>query len=132
MKINIPARIVELVPDLKATTEGVVERIHRYIGTPVFAKAGTRGSHFRRCWTAYLATNPSPEDLRSLVKIGHFHQIPKKGSKLTGAMLEYRANFVQEVVRRGEPAVESFQRARGDDDNVCRSIPTCIWTHLCV
>ena len=35
-------------------------------GTALLSLTLTRGSHFHRCWTAYLSTKPGDEDLGSL------------------------------------------------------------------
>ena len=103
--IHIPARIVPTLTGLSKFTNGGNKRMTLRFSTPVFAQADILGSRFGQCFRVYMATKPGDEDLRSLFELGHFHQRPKSGGRLTAEMLDHRVNFVKEVVSRGEAAV---------------------------
>ena len=114
-------------------TEGFNKPKTVTITPSVFVKANTTSSMFRRCRQAYMSTNPNDEDLKSLFEIGHFNILfPKGKSRLTAEMVRHRLNFVQGVVRRGGPAVESFERARKNDMEVCCQSCGCMNEYCCI
>ena len=123
VSIKIPPRIWSQLcdPSRRANKRKPVEITKR-----VFAKAGTKESYFRQCWQAYQSTNPSDNDLETLFGIGQFYKKPKRGSGLPTALLEARANFVREVVKRGKSHIEGYQVADNDSVKACSSL-----VHLC-
>ena len=120
VQVHVPARIVALLDGLGDCTEGGNERLNVHISPSVFVKASTTSSVFHRCLKAYMSTKPSDGDLKSLFEIGHFDIRTKNGPRLTAEIILHRSHFVKEVVRRGEPAVDSFEPDRDCDVQVCQ------------